>query len=218
MLIENLSIVLSIMALCSTIVSVIPTLIKKIDAMIIDRHTLKCECRPNLNSTRIKEPYNLTHILKCLAENVHTIYSHVEVDISVYVLTEIDEKDITNSKVIEWVSYPSRREKNIGSCTIKNNTDFRTIIINQCEYFFVSDLKEYSAIDGYVKDDRNFLKKYQTTIVCPIYVGEEKESILGFLSLNSPQKLNNVKKNKEIMSIVKVMTSELYKCLKSEVS
>ena len=83
---------------------------------------------------------------------------------------------------------------------MKNNTDFNSILVENNKYFFVTDLNEYESLSNYVNENPDYTK-WQTTIVFPIKNEEvDSSEIVGFLCVVSPEKFNNVKNNKKIIS------------------
>lgn len=64
----------------------------------------------------------------------------------------------------------------------------------------------------YKNENQSYIQKYNTTIVYPIRKkGKDKKyDTIGFLCVDSPQKLNNVKKNEKVLSLVETAASIIY--------
>lgn len=132
------------------------------------------------------------------------IYPKCSFTISVKLVEKSDKQNPSDSEVITWISYPKQKYNVKMSYKVKDNTDFSSIVDESKKYFFVSDLKEYSALKEYKNSDRNFLQEYKSSIVVPI---QKNENILGFLCINSSDNLGNVKKNRKLVDVVKPVTS-----------
>ena len=134
------------------------------------------------------------------------IYPKCSFTISVMLVEKSDKQNPSDSEVITWISYPKEKYNIKMSYRVKDNTDFSSIVDESKKYFFVSDLKEYSALKGYKNSDTNFLQEYKSSIVVPI---QKDENILGFMCINSSDNLGNVKKNRKLVDVVKSVTSLL---------
>lgn len=149
--------------------------------------------------------------LKKLSEIINEIYPECNATISVKLIAKSDRSNPSDSEVISLASYPDEEYNIKISYRIKDNTEFNSIIGKNKEYFFVSDLKKYSVLKPYINTNQYFMEKYNTSIVVPIQKeSKEKEDIIGFLCVNSMQKMGDVKKNKKLIHIIKSIASFFY--------
>lgn len=155
---------------------------------------------------------NIDACFKILVERIQKIYPKIKVRVSVKLIEGLGDNTTCKSLVYLWHSYPESNYDDGIKYVIENNTDFNSIIQNKREYFFVSDLKEFSAISQYKNSSKNFLYNYNSSIVCPICKKEKGQiyDIVGFLCVDSPQKLNNVENNERIIKLIEVTASILY--------
>lgn len=149
--------------------------------------------------------------LKKLSELINEIYPECNVTISVKLIVKSNKSNPPDSEVISLASYPDEGYNTKIPYRIKDNTEFNSIVGKNKEYFFVSDLKKYSVLKPYVNTNQYFTEKNSTSIVVPIQKeSKEVEDIIGFLCINSMQKMGDVKKNKKLIYIVKFIASFLY--------
>ena len=155
---------------------------------------------------------NIDACFKVMVDRIQQIYPQITISVSIKLIEGLGKNTTNKSLVYSWYSYPDRNYDDRIDYVIKNNTDFSSIIQNKNEYFFVSDLREFSTISQYNNSSDDFLYKYNSSIVCPICKKEKGQmhDIVGFLCVDSPQKLNNVKKNEKVINLVKATTSTLY--------
>lgn len=161
---------------------------------------------------------NVETYLRKIVDIIKEIYPKSNPSVSIKVIYKDNAKDFLESQVITWYTYPVKKNNNNLSYKIKNNSDFKSILQDNREYFFVSDLKKYSALNDYSNENKDFLKEYNTSIVVPIKKKDKKrENIIGFLCLESQEKLGNVKKNKSIIELIEFAASNLYEFLSQNI-
>lgn len=174
-------------------------------------HKIKIDL--DLLEDEFKEGKNvhLDFYLKRLGDIIGEIYPKSNANISVKLIRKGDKINPSNGEVVTWMTYPQKKIDIQTTYKIKENTDLYSIVKDYKGYFFVSDLKKYSALKTYLNEERNFIQKYNTSIVVPIQKrDDEKENIIGFLCITSSKKLGNVKKNKKLIDIVQSMASLFY--------
>lgn len=152
--------------------------------------------------------------LKVLYCKINEIYPKTNTRVSIKMIKEKNLKYPQNSKVVTWISYPNYSEKNNISI-IQKNTDLQSLYINNKEYFWVSNLKEFNSFNQYSNENQDFLKKWNTCIVYPIKEKMEN-NIIGFLTISSQKEFNNVKGNKFLMKYIENITDKLYEILLKE--
>jgi hypothetical protein len=164
------------------------------------------------NENKDFKDYNIEYCASLLEKKICEIYPKTKINISIVLINDVVKSNPLESKVFTWFSYPDQNQNDKTVYTIKNNTDFNLIVENNTDYFFVSDLKEFNALESYKNENECYLQKYNTSIVCPIRKkGRDKRyDMLGFLCVNSPQKLNNTKKNDIVVNYVKAAASVIY--------
>lgn len=213
---DNLSIIISIIALSFSLLSVIPMMIRNVR----DNKEIKL----NLNKIKNVElaletsekidfnQFNVEDYTKELLAKINKIYPKAIFNVSIKLVKSVDIEKPEESILFTWFRFPQQMQGEQNLYTIKNNTDFRALIENNGKFFFVSDLKKYSALEYYKNESKNYLQKYNTTMVFPIRKkGKDKKyDIIGFLCVDSPQKLNNVKKNEKVISLVETAASVIY--------
>lgn len=160
---------------------------------------------------KLDEKGGIDNYLKLMIDTIKVLYPKNTFTASVKLVSKSSTENPLESEVVTLASYPSTMYKIKPTYKIKNNTDLSTIVKDNKEYFFVSDLKRYSNLNKYKKEIRNSIDNYNTCIVFPI--SKDGDEIIGFLCINSPQKLNNVKKNRKLRDIVKVSASHSYDLL-----
>ncbi len=226
---DNITIIISVIALLISLIDVLRNYkkdysnllceIKDIKAREKELYKMKVEIKNlelELGEKYIKQLRDNTIkvYLKKLSEMINQIYPKSNCTISIKLINKSDEKNPLESEVVTWVSYPEKNHNIKMNYTIKDNTDFSSIVNDKKEYFFVSDLKEYHAISKYTNIDHHFMEKYNTSIVVPIQNAKGNIEIIGFLCVNSHKKLGNVKKNRAMVDIIKATTSIIYDYLK----
>lgn len=156
--------------------------------------------------------FDVEDYTKELIEKINEIYPKAIFNVSIKLVKSVDIKKPEESILYTWFRFPQQMQGERNLYTIKNNTDFRALIENNGKFFFVSDLKKYSAFTNYKKESKNYLQRYNTSIVFPIRKkGKDKKyDIIGFLCVDSPQRLNNVKKNEKVICLVETAASVIY--------
>lgn len=215
-MIDNLSIIISIIALCFSLLSSIPMIIRnikdykeiKLNFNIIKKMELTLETSEKIDFSQ----FNVENYTKELLEKINKIYPKAIFNVSIKLVKSVDIENPKESILYTWFRFPQQMQSDQNLYTIKNNTDFSSLMENNSKFFFVSDLKKYSAFEIYKNENRNYLQRYNTTMVFPIRKkGKDKKyDIIGFLCVDSPQRLNNVKKNEKVISLVKMAASVIY--------
>ena len=190
--------------------------IKKIKEMEI-----KSQITESVNSKIVGNKYNTVYfnnfaleaISKRLIDNLCIIYPDFVFDVMIMLVADVDANDPTKNKVIKYYSYPEKECLDKQLFTIKENTDFNLIIGKNKKYFFVSDLKKFSAIEDYKNEDKNYLRIYNTSIVYPVFKDNQKDVLLAFLCISSPQQLNDIKKNELVIDVVEEAVSSFKETL-----
>lgn len=218
---DNITIILSVVALLLSTTNLLFTYIKRLKEFqdkALERHKIKLsikkmEFEHDLMNSIDSKSDSIDIYLKLTKNMVNEIYPDNAFIVSIKLISKSNAENPLESEVITLASYPDSR--NIEPVyKIKNNTDFSTIIGDNNEYFFVSDLKEYSVLKNYINESNNYIECYNTSIVFPIQKGNKNsEDIIGFLCVTSPQRLNDVKKNKMLMDIIKSAATIAYKYL-----
>lgn len=213
---DNLSIILSIIALSFSLLSIMPMMIRnvkdyknlKLDFNIIKNIELTIETSEKIEFSQ----FNVEDYTKELLEKIGKIYPKAIFDVSIKLVKSVNTEKPEESILFTWFRLPQQMQNEQILYTIKNNTDFRALIEDYGKFFFVSDLKKYSAFINYKNENKNYLQQYNTTLVCPIRKkGKDKKyDIIGFLCVDSPQRLNNVKKNEKVISLVETAASVIY--------
>lgn len=219
-MIDNLSIIISIIVLCFSFLSIISMIVRnvrdykelEIHFNIIKNIELTLETREKIDFSQ----FNLEDYTRELLEKINKIYPKAIFNVSIKLVKSVDIEKPEESVIYTWYRFPQQMQVEKNLYTIKNNTDFSALIENKSKFFFVSDLKKYSALNGYKNESKNYLKHYTTTMVFPIRRKEKdkKYDIIGFLCLDSSQTLNNVKKNQKVISLCKTAASVYYDFLK----
>lgn len=147
--------------------------------------------------------------IRTVAALISSMYPESNPYVSVKLIIKSNKKELSEKSVATIRFYPEKRDSLIYK--IQDNTDFSSIVKNNSRYFFVSDLKKYSALNTYKNSANDYIQKYNTSIVCPIQKDKRNaEDIIGFLCVDSKQKFENVKKNKEIIEFIISTASRLY--------
>ena len=113
-----------------------------------------------------------------------------------------------------WITFPDVTENQTSEKVyqIGENTEFYSIVNDGYKYFFVTDLPKFRVMNGFESEDPDLLRYSKTDIVFPIsYRDVFEENVVGFLCLTSPQKWNNTKINKEIISLLNAAASLICK-------
>lgn len=214
---DNISVIISFLALCISFSSIIPMLYKTLtDYKSLKVHLRDIELQQKNIEVKMKNGeiafnnFNIENYLEILICKMHEIYPSTKFDISIKLLVALDESKPMESRLLTCFSYPTQKNSEIN--IIKDNTAFDSILKSNGDYFLVSDLKTFQKISQYKNDDDNFINKYNTTIVVPIRRKKKDKTfdIIGFLCVNSPQKINNVKKNRMIVEFITQAASTLY--------
>lgn len=199
MWIEYTSGILSVIALTVSLVSFFVTTRK---SKYKSREKLYISLMSNIQKDNIELNEYVEKTVKLVAELISNLYPKSDPYISVKLIVEDDKK------VITVYSYPKKIYANVK---IEDNTDFASIVKNKNEYFFVSDLKEYSALNKYRNSSNDFVLKYNTSIVCPILKDRKTmEDIIGFICVNSKKKFTDVKTNKAIIEFLNFAADQIY--------
>lgn len=218
---ENFSIILSII---SALISFLITLIFE---FIYQKHTRKNLFEFKIDMLRqekalrdkpIKTNENsIEDYLFFLNAKIKELYPDIALSIKVLLIKNLNENDPMQSKVYIRYAYPHQEENCRVVYTIGKNTDFAAIVSQKNDFIFISNIKEYDAISsmGYKTEDLNFKKLYNTIIVFPIRDKKpNNKNVIGFVCIASPQKMNNTKKNEELMSFMHIAASGLSKLLR----
>lgn len=215
-MLDNLSIIISIIALVFSLLSIIPMMIRNIEDYK--------EFKLNINKIKYMEStletskkihfsqFILEDYTKELLEKISKIYPKAILNVSIKLVKSADIEKPEESKLFTWFSYPQQIPSEQNLYTIKNNTDYYALVKNNGKFFFVSDLKKYSALNSYKNESIDYLQRYNTTMVFPIRKRrkDKKYDIIGFLCMDSPQKLNNVKKNEIVINLLEMAASVIY--------
>lgn len=229
MLAENASLILSLICLAVAIINVIATMIKscqklhhtkiklnKMEISFIQKETVTKRLLSMMDSNDLSAEF----YLKALADHIKMIYPDSTTRISIKIVKQTNKNSLGESKVVTWASYPKDTVyADLALYTIKNNTDLNSIYVNNSEYFFVANLKEFSTFDNYINENQDAVKKWITSIVYPIKESRKdgiKDRPIGFLSISSPQEFSNIKKNELVIECIKIVSSKLYSLLQTE--
>lgn len=217
---DSLSIIISIIALSFSLLSIIPMMVRnvrdykefKLDFNKIKNMELILEAHEKIDFSQ----FNLEDYTKELLEKISKIYPKAIFNVSIKLVKSVDIEKPEESILFTWFRFPPQMQDEQNLYTIKNNTDFRSLTENNGKFFFVSDLKKYSALNYYKNESKNYLQRYNTTMVFPIRKkGKDKKyDVIGFLCVDSPQRLNNVKKNEKVISLFETAASVIYDFLK----
>lgn len=180
----------------------------------IDKIRLEKELRTKLIKT---DESSIEDYLVLLNTKIKELYPDIALSIKVLLVKSLNESDPTQSKVYIRYAYPHQEKGCKAIYTIAKNTDFSAIVSQKNDFIFISDIKAYDTVSsvGYKTEDLSFKKQYNTTIVFPIR--DEKpngKNVIGFVCIASPQKMNNTKKNKELMGFMDIAASGLSKLLR----
>lgn len=217
---DNLNIIISIIALIFSLLSIIPMMNKNIKDYKESKYKFdrikNIELTLKIGRKEDFSQFNLIDYIKELLEKISKIYPKAIFNISIKLVKSVDVGNPEESLLFTWFRFPKQMQGERNLYTIKNNTDFRALIENKGKFFFVSDLKKYSVLKDYKSESKNYLQRYNTTMVFPIRKKEKdkKYDIIGFLCVDSPQRLNNVRKNEEVISLFETTASVLYNFLK----
>lgn len=222
MQLDNITIIISTIAVLISIVFNIVSVIKEKTSSqrkVIDEayeyYKLKNQIR-NINSSEsssetgmIKD--DIMEYMKIISDVIKSFYPKTTCTISIKLISKENSEDPINSQVVTWATYPYNEFNNKLTYTIKNNTEFSSIVKNKNTYFFVTDLKKFRALNTYINENEDYMDSYNTVIVFPIHK-KEKDScyLLGFLCIDSPGEYTDTRKNKEIVDIIKFASSVIY--------
>jgi len=225
-MIEFASVILSIACFVFSIINVIVTMVKERNI-----------CRKKVNFGGIGVPFfskevaikqflegsdvSVDECLEMLYDKINKVYPNSNIKISIRVIKEKNSEHPEDSKVVTWISYPKEDAgpAKMSLYTIKSNTDLHSIYVNNKDFFWVSNLKEFNAFREYMNENRDFLKRWRTSIVCPIKKVQNSDiqaGVIGFLCINSFQEFNNVKKNGLVIEYIKKATNKLYEVMQKE--
>ncbi len=207
---EYMSIIISVV---SVVASIINLTINKKHIQAIKNDSLE---RKNIivrKKNKIEGYREVKKQLQTLSDYVEKVYPSSKAKISIHILKKNATK-LEDSIVEHWISLPSGKEYEY---IVKNNTDFNSLLIGKNKYFFVSDLSEFESISDYNNENPNY-NNWQTSIVFPIKNNINNEEIVGFLCLVSPEKFNDVRKNKRIISIFSKMADLLGEAIISKLN
>ena len=189
----------------SIIVSVVSVLVSVLNLIIINlkkEYEIKNSIEEILHSLSIQKNKNLTNYsevqsyLSYLSDTLEKMYPSAKTEISIHIL-EKNNKNLEDSTVEDWIPLPSGKKRKY---TVKNNTDFKSLLLENNKYFFVTDLNKFETLSDYINENPEYTN-WQTTISFPIRDNKSGSSdIIGFLCAVSPEKFNNVKNNKKIIS------------------
>lgn len=215
MLYDNITILLSFIALSVSLINLSTTFrhsqklldkLKEKFKIILDSNDLMLEVNGS-DSTNSKD-IKIDTYLEGITRIINEIYPKSAFVVSIKLISKTNMENPLESEVVTWALYPNNDNSIPIEYKIKNNSDFSSIIKDNNKYFFVSDLKKYSALTSYTNESSHYIEKYNTSIVCPI---QKNNFIIGFLCVDSPQKLNNVKKNKKLIDFINFAASLAYK-------
>lgn len=227
MLIENISIMLSLLCLFISLINIIVMRYKerKISQIKIKLKELefgylsKEVAMKRLLESMEKGNTPAEEYLRILYDKIKEVYPDANTRISIRLIKE-DLEHPENSKAVSWISYP---EKDITyspiTYSIKNNMDLYSIYVDKKDYVFIGNQREFSAFKEYKNEDQHFFNKWDSYMTCPIsksYEDKKGKNIIGFLSISSPQNFNNVKKNELVMEFVQLIADRLYDGLRKE--
>lgn len=185
---------------------------------LVDFKIDKIKLGKELRATPIKiDESSIEDYLVLLNAKIKELYPDIALSIKVLLVKSLNENDLTQSKVYIRYAYPQQEKDSNIIYTIAQNTDFSAIVSQKNDFIFISDIKEYDTVSsvGYKTEDLSFKKQYNTTIVFPIR--DEKpngKNVIGFVHIASPQKMNNTKKNEELMGFMVIAASGLSKLLR----
>lgn len=226
MIMEFASVILSVVCLAISIINVIVMMVKerkmckfKVNFCGIDVLFFSKEVAAKLFLEG--SDVSVDECLEMLYDKINEVYPNSNIKISVRVIKEKNSVHPEDSKVVTWISYPKEDvgPKKMSLYTIKSNTDLYSIYVNNKDFFWVSNLKEFNVFREYVSENRDFLKRWSTSIVCPIKKAQNSDiqaGTIGFLCIDSSQEFNNVKKNELVMEYIKKATNKLYEVMLKE--
>jgi len=215
---DSIALIISALTVLLSAISCVTSIrqyIKEVRLRKVERKKLKIQIELLEESIKEKKYIGIEMHIKSLIKIIGEIYPKSETAISIKLIRKSDKSNVENSEVVTLITYPEKRYDMQKIYKIKENTDFCLIVKDSREYFFVSDLKEYSASKTYYNQNKHFIQCYNTSIIVPIQkTVKDKDDIIGFLCVMSPLKLENVKKNKKLIDIVKLTASFFYDYLK----
>lgn len=131
-------------------------------------------------------------IVACLEE----LYPDFKFNVSI--------KKISNASVYTVMTSDGNLILDTSMQLLNDNTEYSSIVNDGYNYFFVTDLNEFDRKEQkYISSDASWRNKYNTSIVFPIKTRKaEKEVIVGFICVNSPQTLKKKDKNKVIVALI----------------
>lgn len=171
--------------------------------------------RPVKNYNYLLRESGITSVkdhLQLLCEMFDDYYPGSSSCIKLSLVSHSDSKVPINSEISVWSSHPDiTKERNIGSkYIVGKNTDLYSIVRYGYNFFFVTDLKKYIALNEFRSESDDFTYLYKTDIVFPImYSFDDGDYIIGFLSITSARVMNNVKINREIMKTLQLSANLL---------
>lgn len=215
---DNITIILSVVALLIPAINLLSTYIKYIQELqnlhMINMNLKNLKFEFAVKNNMDLKSKSIDIYLNMISTTLNKIYPQNTFAVSIKLVNKSNTEDPLESEVITLASYPNKTDNIKPIYKIKNNTDLSTIVRYNNEYFFVSDLKEYSVLNSYINENSHYIGNYNTNIVCPIQKSnKDSEDIIGFLCVDSPQKLNDVKKNKKIIDLIQLTASLVYEYL-----
>lgn len=224
MQLDNISIIISVIVLLISIVSNVISLIqmkKSYRKNRIDDSYISYKLKNQIRNISFLDKSNegdanvirddIIDCMKITSDVIKNFYSKTTCTISIKLISKVDSENPLNSQLVTWAVYPNNEFNNKVIYTIKNNTEFSSIVKNKNTYFFVTDLKKFSTLNTYINENKDFLNLYNTLIVFPIQKKEKDVYyLLGFLCIDSPGEYKDIRKNKEMLNVIKVISSAIY--------
>lgn len=98
---------------------------------------------------------------------------------------------------------------------VVGNSEYEAILKNGFDYFFVTDLHTFDEKkQKYITSDPEWRYKYNTSIVFPVKsVNNDKNNVIGFICINSPQTLRKMEKNNLIIKLIENTSGSIAKNL-----
>ena len=211
---DDIMLILSYVAILLSVISYVITFKRNL-RQEKELHKIESEIKLFEREFKYNKNENVETYLKGLTYTIKELYPNMDFTISIELVGKCNAQNPSESEVVILDSYPDKEYNMQMYYRIKDNIDLSSIVKDSKAYFFVSDLHKYDALKNQVNINRDFLQRYNTSIVVPIQKNDkENEKIIGFLCIRSSQKLGNVKKNRKLMDVVKLAASRIYDCLK----
>jgi len=213
---EMLSITLSLVSL---IISLLAWIISFLESR--KQNHICCNLQSSIKITiknRTHIDSDMPEILKYVDDILHSLYPKAKFQISIKVLVKND--GLSDSFVKTFITYYNNHTSYSESALtpVKESFDLNAILYNKKRFFFVSDIEEYGKFNASDFGPYSFTPN-SSVIVFPIKKEHplNSESIIGFLCLSSPEKLDNPKKNEILMKQLARISSKLYLPLQAAV-